>query len=111
MTWTIEYQNLQAFYRFLKKLDENHADYVRLMVSVTLKSNGPAICETNLGKALGNGLYEMRLRRNPGLLVRIFFCVEGNLVVILLAYDKKAHDSPTYQNEQIRKARSLMKHL
>ena len=111
MTWTLEYQNLQAFYRFLKKLDEKHADYVRLMVSVTLKRYGPDICETNLGKSLGQGLYEMRLRRNPGLLVRIFFCVEGNVLVILSAYDKKAHDSPTYQNEQIRNARTLMKRL
>jgi hypothetical protein len=59
---------------------------------------------------LGGGLYEYKLEIPPEVLLRLFFVVEQNFVVVILsAYDKKANDSKTWQNRQIWAARRIQK--
>ena len=81
-------------------------------LSKSLSEFGPGVAASNLGRALGGGLYEYKLEIPPDALLRLFFVVEQNyLVVILSAYDKKANDSKTWQNRQIMAARKLQKML
>ena len=88
---------------------------------------GTDVCKTGMGKALGQGLYEFRIRQSIGtlwrkagkpelapkpdepLLVRIFFAMDrARAVVLLAAYDKKAHPSVRFQNQQIVRARKVL---
>ena len=88
-----------------------------------LQKFGPAVVEQRFGKALGQGLYEFRLdlkldellrrlgrkrkrkllRVPPGpLLLRVFFHVYGNKIILLLGgYDKAKRPSRQHQREQI----------
>jgi hypothetical protein len=90
---------------------------------------GPDVVKTDFGKALGSGLYEFRvdqdaeqILRKAGkdarpekvearILLRVFFHPHGNKLVLLLSgYDKGEHSSKPYQNAEIEKARSMLKH-
>jgi len=56
--------------------------------------------------SLGSGLLEIRLRRNPRVLVRFFFYVEPGMVLkIVWFYDKKKNPSTKFQQKQIEFAR------
>ena len=108
MTWTIVFANRPDFDAFVKKLPDEHQEAVSEAIAVELANNGPAICNRSLGKALGGKLYEMRLRRNPEMLLRIFFGVHKNRVVVVLGgYDKKSDSSEKRQAKEIRDARNV----
>ena len=115
---------------FLAWLDRQDRD-VQIVVDAALTEilarEGSNVCRTGFGKALGQGLYEFRIRQSVGtlwrkvgkpelasgkdehLLLRIFFAVEKQGVVVLLgAYDKKANASARFQNQQIRRARKVL---
>jgi hypothetical protein len=97
-------------------------------VRLVLARRGPNVVETEYGKALGDGLYEFRVRwtaseihhkieglppREVGgpaeaILLRVFFCTAGRKVILLLAgYDKMRDPSPRRQQREIAKARKL----
>jgi phage-related protein len=66
----------------------------------------------NLGmpftKAMGNGLFEMRLRDRDGI-ARIFYCtVEQNEIVVLHSFIKKTQKTP---DDELRLARKRLKEV
>ncbi len=85
------------------------------------------VASTEWGKALGQGLYELRIRRSlhairtwgvsdpppasnaqdrEPVLLRVFFSVHGNRVVLLFqAYDKGGDPSDKRQRKEISEAR------
>jgi hypothetical protein len=92
-----------------------------------LQHEGPNVVNTNFGKALGRGLFEFRLDQDieqilarrakqpkrkdvagdaGRILLRVFFHVHGNRLILLLGgYDKAEHTSHSYQQTQIELAR------
>jgi len=96
-----------------------------------LQLYGAGVCSTEFGKALGDGLYEFRLRHDlpelvrrsgseyrPALdegppqrmLLRIFFAVYGDRVVLLLGgYDKAKSPGTKRQQTEIEAARARLR--
>lgn len=85
-----------------------------------LQHLGVGVCKTEFGKQLGGGLFEFRLRRDPGsiidekgrrlppesILLRVFCHAYGDKVVLLLGgYDKGEDPSPKRQQQEIEEAR------
>jgi putative component of toxin-antitoxin plasmid stabilization module len=70
-----------------------------------------------MGKALGDGLFEFRLReeiRDQGvtekILLRVFFHAYGSKIILLLGgYDKGEHPSPRRQQREIEAARRYLR--
>jgi putative component of toxin-antitoxin plasmid stabilization module len=98
-------------------------------VTLVLARRGLDVMETEYGKALGDGLYELRVRWTasetrhkieglpPGevggaaeaILLRVFFCTAGRRVILLLGgYDKARDPSTRRQQREIAKARKLI---
>ncbi|MGH2355274.1 MAG: hypothetical protein ACRDI2_03540 [Chloroflexota bacterium] len=81
-----------------------------------LAEEGVGVCQTEWGKALGDGLYEFRLRdeieregESVKILLRVFFHPYGNKIILLLGgYDKEARPSSQYQQKQIAEARKRL---
>ena len=115
------------FWVWLDRQDRDVQLVVDAALTEILAREGANVCRTGFGKALGQGLYEFRIRQSVGtlwrkvgkhelaggkdkhLLLRIFFAVEKHGVVVLLgAYDKKANASARFQNQQIRRARQVL---
>ena len=120
---------------WLEELDESEpAKHDALVYALTevLARQGTNVCETEFGKTLGKGLFEFRLRHTrdelqakvqPHLdtaegssaeptkvLLRVFFAVYGDKIVLLLAgYDKGRDPSPRRQNKEISEARKRLK--
>jgi hypothetical protein len=96
-----------------------------------LQEMGADVVTTRFGRALGKSLYELRLDDSAHeilarlvfkprgkmtavlsrvLLLRVFFTVHGDKVVLLLGgYDKGRHTAKSYQQEQIKLARARLK--
>ncbi|HEX5291447.1 MAG TPA: hypothetical protein VFX25_21485 [Streptosporangiaceae bacterium] len=106
----------------------------RAAVETVLVKRGLHVVDSELGKALGHGLYELRLRqtaeeirqRVDGLdlaaldadvhappekiLLRVFFCTDGSKIILLLsAYDKADDSTAKRQDREIANARKLLK--
>jgi hypothetical protein len=98
-------------------------------VRLVLTSRGLDVVETEYGKALGDGLYEFRVRWTaaeirhkveglpPGevggppeaVVLRVFFCTAGRKVILLLSgYDKARDPGGRRQQREISKARKLL---
>lgn len=79
-----------------------------------LAKEGISVCETEWGKALGDSLYEFRLRDevetkagSEKILLRVFFHPYGNKLILLLGgYDKGESPSARRQNKEITEARN-----
>jgi phage-related protein len=112
MSWQVEFLNEKKFLKLISKFSRaNQRDFVETLMS-TLSTSGPGVISNGKGRALGGGLYEYRFESAPDILLRAFFIVrEQELIVVLSAYDKKANDSKTWQNRQILAARNLQKGL
>lgn len=96
-----------------------------------LQRFGAGVCASEFGKALGEGLYEFRVRHDlpellrragiehrPGgddgplerVLLRVFFAVHGDRVVLLLGgYDKAKAPSDKRQQREIETARARLR--
>ena len=96
-----------------------------------LSPQGINVAGTEFGKALGGGLYELRVRqtgdeirqrvaglpsgdlgRRPheAVLLRVFFCTDGPKIILLMSgYDKGRHASVRRQNKEIEKARRYLR--
>jgi hypothetical protein len=99
-------------------------------ISLVLEERGLDVVATEYGKALGQGLYEFRLRWSateirrkeqravgPGLasgkqekvVIRVFFCTAGQKFILLLSgYDKARDPSSRRQQREIDRARKYM---
>ena len=111
------------FERFVRKLPGYEQAVVVAAIRHVLAVEGIAICDTEWGKPLGRGLYEFRIRRSLGtilrsaglpnavgggeVLVRVFCSFVGNKVVLLLGgYDKRRDPSDRRQQREIARARA-----
>jgi putative component of toxin-antitoxin plasmid stabilization module len=103
----------------------------RAAVEVVLTRQGINVASNEWGKALGEGLYELRIRQtateirqrvtgltpeDPGdfppeaVLLRVFFCTAGRKIILLMSgYDKGESPSERRQNREIENARKLMR--
>jgi putative component of toxin-antitoxin plasmid stabilization module len=98
-------------------------------VRFVLTRRGLDVVETEYGKALGDGLYELRVRWTASeirhkieglppedvgeapeaILLRVFFCTAGRKIILLLSgYDKARDPSDRRQQREIAKARKLL---
>lgn len=112
---------------WLEALDPHERAAVLAAIDVALRVKGPDVCRTEYGKALGQGLFELRIRHDadtirrkagepardePGgsVLLRIFCHAYGDRVVLLLhGYDKGANPSPRRQSREIETARKYLR--
>lgn len=132
-TWTLELFDAKQFDRFVKKLGPYEEVVLFAAIEHFLKPLGQDICNGEWGKALGEGLFEFRVRRSlsaiysaAGLdetefpddiktphrevLLRVFCTFHGSKIVLILSgYDKRRDPSPSRQQREIKKARSLLK--
>jgi hypothetical protein len=98
-------------------------------VQFALQPRGLDVVTTEFGKALGGGLYELRvrwtadeIRRKFGdldpqetggppekILLRVFFCTAGRKIILLMSgYDKGEDPGDRRQQREIEKARKLL---
>ena len=109
------------------RLDSYQQAVLDACVAHILAPMGMAVASTEWGKALGRGLYELRIRRSlhairtwglsdpppasspqerEPVLLRVFFTVHGSRVVLLFqAYDKGGDPSDKRQRKEIAEAR------
>jgi len=99
------------------------------LIRMLLAREGPNVCQGEFGRPLGKGLYELRARQSPrtifarlglpipvGLpeaehpvLIRVFFALEKDRVVLLLGgLDKGRRNSKRDQSQQIAAARRIL---
>jgi hypothetical protein len=95
-------------------------------IQMVLTRRGLDVVQTEYGKALGDGLYEFRIRWTAAeisrkvsglpaadiggapeeILLRAFFCTAGRKIILLLSgYDKARHSSGRWQQREIAEAR------
>jgi putative component of toxin-antitoxin plasmid stabilization module len=112
MSWQVTFLNEKKFEKLLHKFRPPTRNLIAKRVVGSLTEYGAGVATTDSGRALGGGLFEFKLDMPPEVLLRVFFVVRGNSVIVILsAYDKKANDSRTWQNRQILAARKLLKVL
>lgn len=105
MQWTITFYSDRVA-REIRQLPKNlQAAFFRLVD--TMKITGP-----NLGmphtKAMGNGLFEMRLKAPEGI-GRVFYCtIVDQHIVVLHSFIKKTQKTP---KRELDKARQRMKEV
>lgn len=133
--WTVETwednNGRNPFEKWFLGLHEYDQAIVDATIEHVLRPMGMDICETEWGKSLGDGLYEVRIRTSlnailnrgdgheeqisvPGgnrtVLLRIFCTFHGQRVVLLFhGYDKGKHPSSKRQQYEIEKARKHLK--
>jgi putative component of toxin-antitoxin plasmid stabilization module len=99
-------------------------------VRLVLQPRGLDVVETEFGKPLGGGLYELRVRWTADeirhkfgdlhpeeaggppekILLRVFFCTAGRKIILLMSgYDKGKDPGERRQQREIEKARKLLK--
>lgn len=95
-----------------------------------LARRGLGVVESEYGKALGGGLYELRVRWSAAeirhkvqglppddvgkapekIMLRVFFCTSGRKIILLMSgYDKAKDASDRRQEREIAKARRLLR--
>lgn len=115
--------------RWLRSLTPRKRRAMGVALFEILQHEGPAVVDTNFGKAIGGGLFEFRLdqdaaqilgrkgkraRPEPSepskVLLRVLCHAAGTRIVLLLAgYDKGERPSPRHQQAQIHLARDRLK--
>jgi len=94
------------FQRWFAHQSDAARDVVSWAIERRLAVYGVDVCSDHWGRKLGGGLYELRVRRRA-LLLRVFFAVEQDRVVLLLGgYDKGAQ--PKLQSAEIARARRCL---
>jgi phage-related protein len=112
MTWSIEAHDehlLERLYAEASNLDNMRALDDDL---AQLRERGLGLLQTNRLKSLGNGLYELRIRRSPDLLMRVFLTmIHPRRLILLSAYNKQRDPSEIRQRREIKKARNLIEEI
>jgi len=99
-------------------------------VRLVLARRGLGVVESEYGKALGGGLYELRVRWSAAeirhkvhglppddvgkapekIMLRVFFCTSGRKIILLMSgYDKAKDASDRRQEREIARARRLLR--
>lgn len=131
VTWTVDVYETDdgrcPYATFSDNLDEAARSALDAAVEYVLKPSGIDLAGTEWLKALGQGLYEFRVRhdadeirsrfasedptvapKHASILLRVFCTFHGAKIVLLLSgYDKGADDSAKRQQREIAAARKL----
>ena len=100
--WNIVHTNLAAFNKFVDSFERRDAEWIRDESVARFQRFRTPFHNTEHYTHLVGDLWELRLRRNPNVLIRIFFLEVGvSLLVITGFYNKKKHPASNYQKEQI----------
>ena len=132
-TWDVEFYEDENGREPCRDWVEDLSREKRLALETALEHvlavRGLDIVRTEVGKALGQGLYELRLRwsaaevaRKAGavlaeqvsetetILLRVFFCTSGRRIILLLSgYDKAKDTTDRRQDREIAEARKLLR--
>lgn len=126
--WNVEFyedaDGREPIGKWLKGLSETKRDAVVSALTHVLARLGTDVCETEWGRNLGRGLYELRIRHTAAeiaamfadgakgakageaILLRVFFGTHGRRVILLLGgYDKGKEPSERRQRQEIETAR------
>lgn len=106
--WTIIFDDEVAFNNFLAGFANENDDDIWISREVISSFHTFGTPNQRVGRFLNlkKGLFELRLRRDPNVLVRLFFYIESqNVINFVWFYDKKKNSNATYQNKQIKIAR------
>ena len=134
MAWEVEFFEEEGgrypVREFLDDLEPAKRMAMIAAIEVILMPRGLAVCETEYGRQLGDGLFEFRVRhdeqttrakigdasaadgarRRGDVLLRLFCHAYGQKVVLLLGgYDKGADPSGRRQSREIEKARRRLR--
>ena len=114
---------------YTRQLDKYEQAVLDAAIEFVLEVHGIAICKSEFGKSLGDGLYEFRVRQSlnairryadptttpdPGadktVLLRVFVTFSGNKAVVLFHGLNKGKDSnEKRQQAEIKRARKLLR--
>jgi phage-related protein len=112
MSWTIELADPSSLDSLRRELSDSQLRFVTGVGLERLEIHGLNLLGTNHAKALSGGLYELRVRRDPELLVRIFFTlIHPSRLVIVGGYNKKRDPSELRQRREIKGARKVIDQL
>lgn len=95
----IELLKTQEFLRWVSKLRDDRAE-----IRINSRLDLLAIGHPGDHKAVGEGVYELRIHYGPG--YRVYYTYRGSKLVIVLAGGDKSS-----QNKDIRRAKNLTKRL
>ncbi|HEV3000721.1 MAG TPA: hypothetical protein VGW75_08280 [Solirubrobacteraceae bacterium] len=132
MPWDVEFfeddEGRQPARTFIERLTPDKRAALIAAIELILAVRGPDVCKSEFGKALGHGLFEFRVRHDEAtitrragvepsaksgrsdVLLRMFFCVYGERVVLLLGgYDKGADPAARRQSREIEAARKRLR--
>ncbi len=109
MPWTIELSSADVLDSLWSELDGPQHRLIVNSELARLETYGLNLLSTNRMKSLSNGLFELRVRRNPEVLVRIFFTlIHPSRLVVVGGYNKKRDSSELKQRREIRAARKII---
>lgn len=113
---------------FMRSLPPFKKRAIGVALNEVLAYEGPNVASGNMGRSLGDGLYEFRLDQNAEqilrrrgktarrevekgkILLRVFFHPHGDKLILLLSgYDKGEQPSKAHQQKEIGEARKLLK--
>jgi hypothetical protein len=108
--WRIFYLDDVAFAKFLQRYNRVVQSQIESYLVAKFTLLGLDVVADGSARALGKGLYELKVSFRPEVEIRVFFATRSNReIVVLSAYDKKSNDSKNWQNVQIQAARRLLK--
>lgn len=112
MAWTVEYAHADSLRALQRELTRLQFDSVVEQIYCKLSENGLNLLSTHHVRSLSQGLFELRIRKDPELLVRIFFTlIHPSRLVIVGGYNKKRDSSDLKQRREIKAARQIVDEL
>jgi hypothetical protein len=130
--WDIEFyaddRGNEPCLKWMRRLSREKRIALETAIELVLAHRGLDVVETEFGKALGGGLYELRVRwsaeevaskvgavlaepaaETEAILLRLFFCTAGRKIILLLSgYDKAKNPGGRRQDKEIAEARKLL---
>lgn len=109
MPWSIEYAFPSSLDSLAKELSEKQFEMLIDGEFNRLAEHGLNLLKTHSMKSLGGGLFELRIRKDPEMLVRVFLTlIHPSSLVIVGGYNKKRDPSELRQRREIKAARKLI---
>lgn len=109
MPWTIESVDPHLLDELVVELGTARAASALARDLEILRERGLNLLDTNRMKNLGAGLYELRIRKSPDVLIRVFLTmVHPSRLILLSAYNKQRDSSELRQRREIKNARKLI---
>lgn len=109
MPWFVEHFSEQILNELRREMTGEQFSFLLASELERLEAQGLNLLTTNRAKSLGHGLFELRIRRDPDVLVRIFFTlVHPSRLVIVGGYNKKRDSSEIKQRREIKAARKII---